>query len=70
MQTIGLNMIVKDESKVIKRLLDSVAPIVDWYTIVDTGSSDDTIHAPTGSEGLHWVAKRGHSGGIIIPLST
>ena len=39
---IGLNMIVRDESKVIKRLLDSVAPFIDWYTIVDTGSEDNT----------------------------
>jgi len=39
---IGLNMIVKDEEHVIKRLLDSVASLVDWYTIVDTGSTDNT----------------------------
>ena len=39
---IGLNMIVRDEGKVIKRLLDSVAPFIDWYTIVDTGSEDNT----------------------------
>jgi|32_taG_2_1085360.scaffolds.fasta_scaffold13964_4 glycosyltransferase involved in cell wall biosynthesis len=42
MMKIGLNMIVRDESKVIKRLLDSVAPFIDWYTIVDTGSEDNT----------------------------
>jgi len=55
MQTIGLNMIVKDESKVIKRLLDSVAPIVDWYTIVDTGSSDDTIHVIKKVMDIHGI---------------
>lgn len=36
-------MIVKNESKVIRRLLESVAPIIDSYCICDTGSTDDTI---------------------------
>jgi glycosyltransferase involved in cell wall biosynthesis len=35
-------MIVKNESKVIKRVLDSVADLIDWYSIVDTGSTDNT----------------------------
>lgn len=35
-------MIVKNESKVIKRLLDSVKHIIDDYVIVDTGSTDNT----------------------------
>jgi len=38
-----LNMIVKNESKIIRRLLESVAPIIDCYCICDTGSTDDTI---------------------------
>ena len=42
MAKIGLNMIVKNEAKVIKRLLDSVSKLIDWYTIVDTGSEDNT----------------------------
>ena len=37
-----LNMIVKNESKVITRLFDSVVSIVDYYCICDTGSTDDT----------------------------
>ena len=41
--TICLNMIVKNESKIITRLLDSVASILDTYCICDTGSTDDTI---------------------------
>ena len=41
-KTVGLNMIVKDESAVIERCLKSVLPIVDYWVIVDTGSSDDT----------------------------
>ena len=37
-----LNMIVKNEAKVIKRLLDSVLPLIDSYCICDTGSTDGT----------------------------
>ena len=38
-----LNMIVRNESKIITRLLQSVLPIIDTYLICDTGSTDDTI---------------------------
>ena len=38
-----LNMIVKNESKIITRLFDSVLPIIDSYCICDTGSTDNTI---------------------------
>lgn len=41
-QTICLNMIVKDESKVITRCLSSVKPLIDYWVIVDTGSTDGT----------------------------
>jgi tetratricopeptide (TPR) repeat protein len=41
--TICLNMIVKNESKVILRLLQSVLPLIDGYCICDTGSTDNTI---------------------------
>ena len=40
--TLCLNMIVKNESKVITRLLESVSPIIDTYCICDTGSTDNT----------------------------
>ena len=40
--TICLNMIVKNESKIILRLLDTVLPIIDTYCICDTGSTDMT----------------------------
>jgi tetratricopeptide (TPR) repeat protein len=43
MPTLCLNMIVKNESKIIARLLDSVVPIIDCYCICDTGSTDDTV---------------------------
>lgn len=39
---IGLCMIVKNEATVIGRCLRSVAPLIDRYTLVDTGSSDGT----------------------------
>ena len=40
---IVLNMIVKNESKIIVRLLQSVYKLIDAYCICDTGSTDDTI---------------------------
>lgn len=39
---ICLNMIVKDEKPVITRCLASVKPIIDYWVIVDTGSTDGT----------------------------
>lgn len=41
-KTICLNMIVKNESKVIERCLASIKDIVDYWIIVDTGSTDGT----------------------------
>jgi glycosyltransferase involved in cell wall biosynthesis len=43
MKTICLNMIVKNESKIITRLFDSVVKLIDTYCICDTGSTDNTI---------------------------
>ena len=40
---ICLNMIVKNENKIITRLFDSVYKIIDSYCICDTGSTDNTI---------------------------
>ena len=45
--TLCLNMIVKNESLIIKRLLDSVINIIDTYCICDTGSTDNTIEIIT-----------------------
>lgn len=36
-------MIVKNESKIIERLLTTVLPIIDTYCICDTGSTDATV---------------------------
>ncbi|MBF8263604.1 MAG: hypothetical protein HW387_1269 [Parachlamydiales bacterium] len=41
-RSVCLNMIVKDESPVIKRCLASVKYLIDYWVIVDTGSSDGT----------------------------
>lgn len=41
--TIVLNMIVKNESKIILRLLENVHELIDAYCICDTGSTDNTI---------------------------
>ena len=41
-QTICLNMIVKNESRVIRRCLASLKHLIDYWVIVDTGSSDGT----------------------------
>ena len=40
---ICLNMIVKNEAKIIERCLTSVLPFIDMWCIVDTGSTDDTV---------------------------
>ena len=40
--TISLSIIVKNESKVIERMLNTVWPILDYYVVVDTGSTDGT----------------------------
>jgi len=38
-----LNMIVKNESKIIVRLIETVKDVIDYYIISDTGSTDNTI---------------------------
>jgi glycosyltransferase involved in cell wall biosynthesis len=54
---IGLCMIVKNESHIIKESMGCTLPFVDTYCIVDTGSTDDTIqvikdfYAAKGIEG-------------------
>lgn len=58
--TICLNMIVKNEDKIIHRLLESVLPIIDCYCICDTGSTDKTIEIITD-----FFSKKGISGKII-----
>ena len=45
--TLCLNMIVKNESKIITRLFNSVVSIIDCYCICDTGSTDNTVNLIT-----------------------
>jgi tetratricopeptide (TPR) repeat protein len=59
--TLCLNMIVKNESKIIKRLFDSVLPIIDCYCICDTGSTDNTIEFIT-----EYFSSKNIPGKIII----
>jgi tetratricopeptide (TPR) repeat protein len=59
-QTLCLNMIVRNESAVIERLLASVAPLVADYVICDTGSTDDTV-ARIGA----FMAARGIPGHVV-----
>ena len=40
--TLCLCMIVKNEAPVIRRCLDSVRSLIDYWVIVDTGSTDGT----------------------------
>ena len=41
-KNVCLNMIVKNEIKVIRRCLNSVKHLIDYWLIVDTGSTDGT----------------------------
>ncbi|MBP1179089.1 glycosyltransferase [Methylobacterium sp. PvR107] len=41
-QTVCLSMIVKNEAHVIRRCLDSVRSFIDYWIVVDTGSTDGT----------------------------
>lgn len=43
MKRMALNFICKNESHIIKRMLNSALPITDLIVAVDTGSTDDTI---------------------------
>jgi|LakMenE01Jun11ns_1017448.scaffolds.fasta_scaffold9957042_5 tetratricopeptide (TPR) repeat protein len=60
MVKICLNMIVKNESKIITRLLESVVGFIDSYCICDTGSTDNTEEVIT-----QFFSKRGITGKII-----
>lgn len=45
MKQLCLNMIVKDESKIIRKTLENIVSYfpIDYYVICDTGSTDDTV---------------------------
>ena len=48
-QTICLNMIVRNEAPVIRRCLVSLLPIIDYWVVVDTGSTDGTQDVVLGT---------------------
>jgi len=54
---ICLCMIVKNESRIIERCLDSAKPIIDFVSICDTGSTDNTSEVIE-----NWCHKNGISG--------
>lgn len=56
-----LNMIVKNESKIITRLLNSVCNLIDCYLICDTGSTDNTVALITD-----YFTKKGIDGKVIV----
>ena len=60
MKTISLCMIVKDESHVITRCLNSVKPLIDYVLIVDTGSTDGTQDVIK-----NWLEENNISGEVI-----
>lgn len=58
-KTICLFMIVKNEGQIIERCLDSVKTIIDYVSIVDTGSTDDTAEKIE-----QWCEKNGIPGTV------
>jgi glycosyltransferase involved in cell wall biosynthesis len=73
---ICLNMIVKNESAVIGRCLDSLLPLIDTWVIVDTGSTDGTqalienklAHLPGELHERPWV-NFGHNRSEAVALA-
>ena len=59
---LGLCMIVRNESKVIERCLKSVRPLLSYWTVVDTGSTDGTqaLVRKTRSRASRASSTRGH----------
>lgn len=57
---ICLNMIVKNESKIIERCLDNVRHLIDAVVIEDTGSNDNTIELIN-----RWLAKENIHGLVV-----
>lgn len=61
MPKLCLNMIVKNESKIITRLFDSLSGIIDTYCICDTGSTDNTVQLIN-----EYFLARGIPGSVIV----
>jgi len=61
MPKLCLNMIVKNESKIITRLFDSIVDLIDCYCICDTGSTDNTVQLITD-----YFIKHNKPGKVIV----
>ena len=59
--TLCLNMIVKNESRIITRLFDSVCSVIDCYCICDTGSTDNTVELIT-----EYFKNKGIPGKVVV----
>ena len=59
--TLCLNMIVKNESRIITRMFDTVISIIDSYCICDTGSTDNTVELITD-----YFAKKNIPGKVVV----
>jgi tetratricopeptide (TPR) repeat protein len=59
--TLCLNMIVKNESRVILRLLQSCVHVIDSYCITDTGSTDNTVELIE-----NFFREKGIPGSVIV----
>ena len=59
--TLCLNMIVKNESKIITRMFDSVLSVIDSYCICDTGSTDNTVEIIQ-----EYFSKRSIPGKVVV----
>lgn len=57
---VALCAIVKDEAHIIRRMLDSVAPLISSCYILDTGSSDGTMDVCT-----QWMHENGVGGRVV-----
>ncbi len=57
---ICLNMIVKNETKVLPRLFRSIKDYIDYYVIVDTGSTDGTIELIKSEMGKYGIEGEVH----------
>ena len=60
MTTVGVGMMVKNESAIITRALDSAWAIADYVLVVDTGSEDDTK-----AKVNKWLEDTVHNGRVI-----
>ncbi len=60
MASIGLVMIVRDESHVIERCLASVRPLIDYILVADTGSTDQTREIVR-----NFIASQGLAGDVV-----